>query len=157
MRAQRARCRKAVESYEGERPVMDLAIGADEISGHESHVSMESVPIADAGGEISSCPGQIKIRLADEAVEIEDRRRIAAIRLNGAFVIGAGGRAICVAGEEEVKVATTTRERFGGRIGVRDVVRLWTLAVFVVPLVILVVRSRCRPKAGAQGDASCSG
>ena len=41
VRAQRARCRKAVESYERERTVVDLPIRPDEFPRHEPHVGIE--------------------------------------------------------------------------------------------------------------------
>jgi hypothetical protein len=43
MQAQRARCRKAVKSYERECALMDFSIRAAELPGHESHVRMEIV------------------------------------------------------------------------------------------------------------------
>src|ERR671924_1002151 len=49
MRAQRARCQKAVESYERERSHMDSSMGGDELSRHEPHVGVELIRRTSAG------------------------------------------------------------------------------------------------------------
>src|SRR5215470_10535486 len=79
MRAQRARCQKAVQSDEGESAVMVLTIRSYKLAFHEPHIGMEHVSAGDAGRRrISSCAGQREVGLSDEAVEIVDNRRIVA-------------------------------------------------------------------------------
>src|SRR6266849_183259 len=114
MRAQRARCRKAVESYEGERPMMDFPIGANELSCHEPHVGMERIRSADVGRGVCTRSGQVEIRLTDQAIEVEDRRRVAAIRMN-AGGISRASRAVGVPREE--KVGVCAGEEVGNWVG----------------------------------------
>ena len=48
---------------------------------HEAHVGVELVRRACSGGQICSGSSQDEISLADEALEVEDRRWVAAPRV----------------------------------------------------------------------------
>src|SRR5262245_4777799 len=72
MRAQRARCQKAVQSDEGESAVMVLTIRSYKLAFHEPHIGMKRVFTGRAGRQVSSRAGQVEVGLSDEAVEIVD-------------------------------------------------------------------------------------
>ena len=85
MRAQRARSRRrgvrrqqTVESYERKRTVVDVVVRTEKFSLHEPHVGMEPVLRGCARRRIRADAGQGEIGLADDAIEIENQRRIAA-------------------------------------------------------------------------------
>ena len=165
MRAQRARSRgrwirpqQTVESYEGEGPMVDSPICPDKSSLHEPHVGVEPVHRADAGGGVSACSGQVEIGLPDDAVEVEDRRRVAAGSMGRiGFGIGRGVDTVDAGGKEEVEGAET-----GRRPGVDMRNRLLLGALFclapVIPIVVIMIvmiAEGGRPEAGAE-DASGS-
>jgi len=76
VQAQRARCRLAVNSYEGESTSVRLAICRDELSSHKANVGVESVWGAITCIQIRTSSGKRQIDLADQAFEVRDERRI---------------------------------------------------------------------------------
>ena len=140
VRAQRARGRQAIQSYEHERSMVDPPISSQESPLHEAHIGMEQIGSGLTGGGIRTGSAQIEIRHANDTIEVEDRRRIASARLRPGG-IGWRGRPFDGAGEEKVVPLAW------GRRGDRDVRnRLWcereaylVMLALVVAIVVVIV------------------
>jgi hypothetical protein len=81
MKAQRASAWLAVQSYERKRSLASFAVGANKRAFHESHVCIEGVRSPAASVEIGARTGEAQISFTDESAEVEDLRRVAAIRM----------------------------------------------------------------------------
>jgi len=76
VQAQRACCRKAVESYKGEGASMPFAVRGNELAIHKAHVSVKIIGSGVATFEVCARSSHVQISLADDATEISDHRRI---------------------------------------------------------------------------------
>jgi hypothetical protein len=86
MQAQRARCRKAVDSYEGECSLVSLLICADELSLHKTSVRMEAIHGFCAGLGVGACSAEHEIDLPYKAAEIRYWRGIPSFRMSAQWI-----------------------------------------------------------------------
>src|SRR5215472_3317827 len=106
MRAQRAR--QAVNSYEGQRALMSLLVGAKEVSVEEARIGVKGVGSSRASVGVSSSALEGEVHLAHHTLEVADRGRVAALGMR-AERIGGNGRA--VDRSREIEVDTEGRRR----------------------------------------------
>src|SRR5215471_4016638 len=107
MRAQRAR--QAINSYEGQRALMSLLVGADEVSLEEARIGVKGVGSSRACLGVSSSPVESEVNLAHHAFEVADRGRVAALGMRPERICGRKSRA--VDRSREVGVGTERRRR----------------------------------------------
>src|SRR5215472_2139232 len=145
MRAQRAH--QAVNSYEGQRPLMSLLVGADEVSVEEARIGVKGVGSNRACAGVFSSPAEGEVDLAHNALEVADRGRVAALRMR-AERIGRKSRAVDRSREVEMDTERRRRREFTVWNRKRDPDSLTPLRV---------VGEHRQPEAGANSSSGTSG
>src|SRR5262249_50814702 len=138
-----------------ERALVGVVVGAEKRSLHEAHVGVKPVARTGAGRRVGARSGQREIGLTDDAVEIEDQRRVAPGRMRRRrFWISGGRRAVDRTWKEEPK-ATDRRWRPGVDVG--NWILLGTRAADPTILIVIVVfTARGRPQPSPQDAATCA-
>ena len=149
MQAQRARCRKAIDSYERESAFVRLLIRADELSLYKSRVCVETIWLFPAGLGVGARSPKFQIDLSHYTAEIRYGRRIPSLRM-GARSVGQGKRR-AVDRSRKVNVGQGTKR-------VRLRVSNWEgLATKALSFLFILRARRCpgsRPEDNAGGQCS---
>ena len=99
MQAQRARRRKAIDSYESESSLVPLLICADELPLDKASVSVKAIAGFRTGLGVNARSAEHKIGLAYNTAEIRDCRRIPSFRMGAQRICQRERRAIDRSGE----------------------------------------------------------